>query len=100
MEHLAEAASIPPGTGFSQVDPVAFYNSATNTKHVIYQLNGLMREMSWPFGTLSPRFRELTIAGAATTLLEFFSRPAGFVAGPTVHLPFRGSDHHVYEIVR
>ena len=58
----AAAPSIPPNSsgGYSQVDPVAFYNPATNTKHVIYQLNGSMKELSW----------------------------------------YRGSDDHVYEVVR
>src|SRR5262249_20911080 len=38
----AVAPSIPPGSSgaYTQVDPVAFYNPATNTKHVIYQLSG------------------------------------------------------------
>ena len=98
----AAAPSIPPSGsgGYSQVDPVAFYNAATNTKHVIYQLNGSMRELFWTFGTLAPRYKDLTIAGLAPTLLEFFGRPAAFVAGQTVHYPYRGSDDHVYEIVR
>ena len=79
---------------------MAFYNPATNTKHVIYQLNGFLKELSWTFGTLAPRYKDLTIAGVATTLVQYFSRPAAFVTGATVHLPFRGSDSHVYETVR
>jgi hypothetical protein len=99
----AAAPSIPPNTtsgGYSQVDPVAFYNAATNTKHVIYQINGYMKELSWTLGTLAPRYKDLTIAGVAPTLLEYFARPAAFIAGQTVHVPYRGSDGHVYEVVR
>jgi len=98
----ALAPSLPPNSsdGYSQIDPVAFYNPATNTKHVIYQLNGALREISWTLGTLTPRYKDLTIAGLAPTLMEYFTRPAAFVAGSTVHLPYRGSDGHVYEIVR
>jgi hypothetical protein len=98
----AAAPSLPPGSsdGLSQVDPVVFYNPATNTKRVIYQMNGFLKELSWPLGTLAPRHRDLTIAGVATTLLAFFTRPAAFISGATVHVPFRGQDGHVYEIVR
>jgi hypothetical protein len=98
----AAGPSIPPGSssGYSQVDPVAFYNPATNTKHVIYQINGYMNELSWTLGTLAPRYKSLTIAGLAPTLLEYFARPGAFVAGQTVHIPFRGTDDHIYEIVR
>lgn len=52
------------------------------------------RLMGYPIGLL-----DLTIAGLAPTPLEYFSRPAAFLGGETVHLPYRGSDHHVYEIV-
>jgi hypothetical protein len=98
---LAAAPSVPGGTiPHSSVDPVAFYNAATNTKHVVYQQGGFLRELSWPLGTLAPRYKDLTIAGVAVTLVESSSRPAAFVAGPTVHIPFRGADSHVYEIVR
>jgi catechol 2,3-dioxygenase-like lactoylglutathione lyase family enzyme len=98
----AAAPSIPPGTsdGLSQVDLVAFYNASTNTKHVIYQMNGFLKELSWPLGTLALRHKDLTLAGAAPSLLEFFTRPAAFVSGATVHVAFRGKDNHVYEIVR
>ena len=79
---------------------MAFYNAATNTKHVIYQLNGFLNELSWTLGTLAPRYKDLTIAGVAPALVEYFTRPAAFVAGQTVHIPYRGLDGHVYEIVR
>ena len=93
---------MPPGSsnGLSQVDPVVFHNPATKTKHVIYQINGFLKELSWPLGTLAPRHKDLTIAGTAPSLMEFFTRPAAFVSGATVHVPFRGRDGHVYEIVR
>jgi hypothetical protein len=98
----AAAPSIPPNSsgGYSQVDPVAFYSAATNTKHVIYQLNGYMKELYWTLGTLAPRYKDLTIAGLAPALLEYFVRPGAFVAGQAVHIPFRGTDDHIYEIVR
>jgi hypothetical protein len=97
----AAAPSVPGGTvPLSQVDPVLFHNPATNTKHVIYQANGYVMELSWTLGTLSPRFKNLTIAGVATVLAKAVTRPAAFVAGATVHVPFRGADNHVYEIVR
>jgi hypothetical protein len=44
--------------------------------------------------------RRRTIAAVAPTLLEYFARPTAFVGGQTVHLPYRGSDGHVYEIAR
>ena len=98
----AAAPSLPPGSpnGLSYVDPVAFHNPATNTKHVLYQMNGFLKELSWPLGTLAARHKDLTIAGLAPTVVEASMRPAAFLAGPTVHLPFRGRDGYVYEIVR
>lgn len=67
---------------------------------MIDQLNASMKELSWTAGTLAPRYKDLTIAGLAPALLDYFARPAVFLGGQTVHLPYRGSDDHVYEIVR
>ena len=68
----AAAPSIPPGSyaGYSATDPLGFYNAASQTKHVIYEHNGFLRELSWTLGTLTPRFKDLTIAGVAPALAE------------------------------
>jgi hypothetical protein len=82
--------------------PLAYYNAATDTKHVIYPtlIGGGARlfDLSWPATSSTIAVRDLTRAALARNAVT--EAPAAFVVGGADHLAYRGFySHHVYEIL-
>jgi len=93
--NLTGSAGAPP----SDSDPAAFFNAATNTKHVIYRsVDGRLNELSWTPGAGAPTHVDLTTASGAPLASQ---TPTAFAVPMknTKHLVYRGQQGHIYEIV-
>jgi hypothetical protein len=89
----------PPDGAIGYSNFTAYYSAGTNTKHVFYHsADGHLHEIWWVPGGGRPAHVNLTLRFGAPPAAD---RPAGFtVEGPnTQHIAYRGTDHHIYELI-
>lgn len=80
-------------------DPYAYYDPASNTKHVIYYAaDGHLHELWWHPGTTQPKDIDITLESLAAPAAK--ARPYAYVTpNPTRHhVVYRGTDNQIHEI--
>ncbi len=90
----ASAAGAPPAAS----DPVAYYNAATNTKHVFYRsADNHLNELWWVPGGSLPKHADITNQTFAALAVD---KPTAFSmeSAKSQHIFYRGTDSYIHEI--